>query len=700
MIFSKKYHSEFAVGYPLRARFSLAVLFCVFSLFAGKLQAKTIKVSSDKAGELQAIINKASKGDVIQFTDKYYNLRKAVIYVTKPLTFVGKNAVGFNAYHKGASGVQTTLANAFTFILQTDDVQFKNLKIIQWKPQKEDFSVLLDGRTQDYKDNFRNPGVQDGKTFKGINLSNVVLKGGYYGCFAGNGIGATFEHVSFIDYRRIGYINDRRARNAIMPTVVFDFCRFKPLAPESASAGFDNRGISFDAGNTEYPIVWGGNKSAVKNTLFINTGIAISRCHSLNITNNLFKDGTGYVDLVHIEEWSHNIVVNGNTFDCKPADLKYRSRVMQFDRELQTVGYIYINNNTIKGDINFFISAYCPNNVFINDNDFTKANGTNVTIGFDFYEFRAVEPIEEKSEFVSFNVNISNNPGLEAVSPANLPSVRMRVPKNGGNINVKGVSRSKQSMKKGYYPQPLIQDGIYQIVNSASGRKLATNNVNSGMITTSSNANDAASKWEVKFNAPYYYHIKNVKNGRFMEAHKGYTEAEIFQKLPQEERPFLFKSNNYTPRWSLVGAGKASLFEIFVGGNEKQAALISSSNNSIKLAFGKKGNADGTRSPVKFSDNAKWKFVKVSNRRTALDAEAKEDVFVLGSNPVSDILSIRYESESDAVVDVMFYDIHGRVIKEDKLFSHANTSFDISDLNKGIYLVKTSNGHAERLMIK
>ncbi len=698
MKFFKNYHPAFAGYNPLRKRVSLLMLFCAFNLCVGALQAKTIEVPSGKIGKLQKIINDASKGDIIKFTDKFYNLKRAVIYINKPLTFVGKDPVDFNAYHQGASGVQTTLSNAFTFILQSNNVAFKNLKIEQLKPKEEDSSVLLDGRTQNYKDNFRNPAGQDGETLKGINLSNVVLKGGYYGCFAGNGIGASFNHVSFLDFRRIGYINDRRARNAAMPKVVFDYCRFKPSALGDSKAAFDSRGISFDAGNTEYPVVWGGQKSSVSHSLFENTGVAISRCHSLELSSNVFEDATGFVDLVHIEEWSHNIVVNGNTFDGKVENPNKRSRVMQFDRELQTVGYIYINNNIIKGNINFFISAYCPNNVFINDNDFTKAKAVNVAIGFDYYESRAKEPIEEKSEFVSFNIDISDNKGLEEVSP-NHPAVRMRIPRTGGKIKIKGVSRAKQSLKKGDFPQPLIKDGVYHIINSGSGKKLAANQAGTGILMKPASVNDASSKWEIKFDPPYYYNMKNVKSGNYIEAHKGYTEAEIFQNLPGGEKPFLFKSNSYTPRWSLVGVG-TSKFEIFAAGNEKQSALSSAANNRVKLAFGKEKSASGGRIPVKLSDNAKWKFVKLANRRIVLDSEAKEDVFVLGSNPASDIVNIRYESESEAIVNVMFYDIHGRIVKEDKLFSHANTSFDISGFNKGVYLVKTSNGHAERLMVK
>ncbi len=676
---------------------ALLLLACSMVLTSGKLRAERIDVTSQHAGKLQEIIDEAKAGDIINFVDEEYDLEHKNIVIDKALVLKGKSSIGFDPYFKGSSGIRTTLLNAFSIIIASDDVEFKDLKIVQPKPATEDYSVLMDGRTQNYKDNFRRPGKQDGLTYKGIGFDNVELNGGFYSCFAGNGIGATFEHVSFLNFRRIGYINDRRARRGFMPKVTIDYCRF---VPDSTDVGFDDRGISFDAGNTEFPIVWGGNGSSVKNSFFRNTGVAFSRIHGIDVTNNTFEDHNGLIDLLHIEEWSYNIVVNGNLFDCRVENPNFRSRIIQLDRELQTVNYIYINNNRIIGDFNFFVSAYCPNNIYINDNDFTGSTATNFVIDFDFYESRGIEPIESKSEFVSFNVDILNNTNIDSANSNFIPDVRMHVPKSGGNIRINGIPKGQQDLQKTDFPTALVSDGVYEIINEETGRKLASNADNNGLITKPKWVGDATVKWEVKFVPPYYYHIKNKDHGGFLEAHKGYTEAEIAQNLPQTEAPFLFAAQSYKPRWSLVGTGKASQFEIFVGGNEKQAALVHDDIAGIKLAFGKAMNDKGLRFPVKFSDNAKWKFVKNSNLRLLQEETLEESVFTLSPNPAMDILTVRYENKEDAIVDLYIYDINGKVMKVEKLFAHAKTSFDISDLKKGLYMVKTSNGHHEKLIVK
>ncbi len=694
----KNTNLSISFGFLRKNQLSLLTLLCLFNLLGVVSQAKTIEVTSEQAAELQEIIDNAVSGDVLYFTDSIYDLGDEEVIIQKSLIFKGLDPEKFDPNYQGSNGLGTTLMNARTFRVETDNVEFHNLKIVETVSEEPRFFLLIDARTVNYKDNFRTPETNDGSTLEGLVLRNVEINGGFYSCFAGNGVEGLFEHVSFLNFGRIGYITDRRGRIATMPKVVFDYCRFEP---DVSNLGFDDRGISFDAGNTEFPVVWGGNNSIVKNSFFLNTGIAMSRCHSIDIADNTFQDERGFVDLIHIEEWSYNIKVKDNTFDCRfdTDDPNLGTRIMQFDRELATVNHIYITDNKIIGDFNFFISAYGPNNVYITGNDFTASKGTNFVIDFDFYESRTQEPIEEQSEFVSFNVDILDNPGIENVNSEEKPDIRMHVPMKGGDIRINNVPEDQQELQKFDFPTALLAEGVYEIVNLRSGKKLVSNASNEGLTAKfDSEITDKSSQWQISFDPPYHYNIRSAHNGRKLEAHKGYTEAEIFEKTVQDERPFLTATEDYNPRWALSGTGEENQFEIFTGGNEKQSALVDDVNDGVKLIFGKKFNPNFTRSPIKFDDDAKWDFVYQAKLRK-IQEEPEEVVFVLGANPVKDILNIRYENTSESVVDIIFYDMGGRVVKEGKLFSHAKTAYDISDFRKGIYLVKTSNGHSEKFVV-
>ncbi len=683
-------------SYVKSCKLSLFVLLCSLSFLSNPLWAKTIEVTSDQIDNLQEIIDKAESGDVLYFTDSIYDLSDGEVIIRKPLIFKGLDPKDYDPSYQGANGLQTTLMNVKTIRVESDYVEFYDLKIAEPQSDEPRFFILVDMRTESYKQNFRTPEANDGSFRKGIVMKNIEINGGFYGLFAGNGVEGAIEHVSFLNYSRIGYINDRRSRLTAMPQVTFDYCRF---VPNIANLGFDDRGISFDAGNTEFPIVWNGHSSYVKNSFFLNTGVAMSRCHSIEIADNTFQDEKGFIDLIHIEEWSYNVTVKNNLFDCRFDEATgLPTRVMQFDRELATVNHIFITDNKIVGTIDFFISAYAPNNVSITGNDFTQAKGSNFVLGLDFYESRNQEPIDPRSEFVSYNVTILDNPGIENVNPLEKPDIQMHVPLEGGNIRINNVPESQQNLIKFDYPKPLISDGIYEIENLRSGKRLVPSANNEGLTAKPASEIDGlSSKWKVSFDPPYHYSIRSVHNGRKIEAHKGYTEAEIFENTVQDERPFLVATENYSPRWALVSTGEESQFEIFTGGNEKQSALVDDVNDGIKLIFGKKFNPDFTRSPIKFGDDAKWNFIRQDSRR-AKGRDQEENIFALESNPVKNILAIRYENKSESVVDILFYDMGGRIVKEDKLFSHAKTSYDISGFRKGMYLVKTSNGHSEKFV--
>ncbi|WP_010522675.1 hypothetical protein [Aquimarina agarivorans] len=377
-------------------------------------------------------------------------------------------------------------------------MKFKDLKI-----SRDDLKgILIDGRSDRYEENFSNPGFVADDQYTGIELTNIELDGGFYSCFAANGMEATITNVSFLNYGRIGYINDRRARADGMKKVTFSKCKFVPSEnDESGDFNFDARGISLDAGNTEYPVVWSGDGTTVENCEFLNTGVALSRVSNVNILNNKFIDNTAVVDLIHAEEFSNAIVISGNNFECnaKPTDPERefeRSRIVILDSELQAVNDITISDNVVTGEYNFLVNGFAPNKVTITDNDLSKAIpfGTSV-IDFLWYENRnkVGEEIDENQEFVSRLITITGNKGLEILEK----NCQLNVPEvDESNINIDADQfvSGKLILNAIPNPVPLRETGNYELINLGSNQKLASSPTGNSLITK--DTDDSSVQWE------------------------------------------------------------------------------------------------------------------------------------------------------------------------------------------------------------
>ncbi len=692
--------------YPKKLLQTISYFF-IFFMFSLTLQAKTWYINKNQDGTvLQSLINAASNGDLIYFIDRAdYDMKNAVIVVNKAITFQGATPIGVNLNTRGSSGTLTNLKNLTSIQIRSNNVNFNNIKLTTTRNDV----VLVDARSQRYADNFLTPGYTVNDQWTGINFNNVEVNGGFYSCFAGNGMQANFTNVSFINFDRIGYINDRRTRVNGMKKVAFTKCKFQPSA--SSAVIFDTRGVSLDAGNTEYPIVWDGNGTKIVNCHFISTGVAFSKIQNIDIIDNLFEDKTALIDLIHIEEFSNDFLIEGNTFqgDARPAAPRQyeRSRIVNMDFDLQPVDNIIIRNNTVTGEYNYFANGYGLTNITITGNNLTAATpfGTNV-IDFDYYEHRNSpgEQLDANQEFVSRNITITGNTGF---TNGNKGCV-VRVPANGGgNINITASQFGPNKVNRIYTndPAPLTGSGIYELRNAGNAnRELASSGNN--LVTKASSTTNNTTRWRVTWVPPHYYYIQNVANNRYLETHKGYTETEIKQNMAQNTWPFLGSQLSSAPKWILRKTDFAALFKILPGGNEMQSVL-NIKGTSPGLIFHKRfvtsGPKTGQREVVEPDNFGKWWFMwqsssKTSNGKLVDDTFSKE--LTVFPNPASGIISLYYEDDASPIIEVNFYSVTGVKVKTKNVSSHVNTHVDISNLSSGVYLAKASNGTTKKIFIK
>ncbi len=568
--------------------------------------------SGDIVEKIQEAINKAEDNSVILFKSEYYNLGGTKnILINKPITLKGEipDRGSFNSNAWGATGIKTTLGNTADFQIRSNNVIFKNISLVR-KDQTEGpntFDILIDARHTDY-------GGASQLTYKGLKFENVVLSEAGYLFHAGNGVEVEMTNVSFTDFRRIGYWVDRRGRVNNTGKAAFINCLFT-LKEETPTFKhlFDFRAISFDAGNTEYPIVLNLNNSTIKNTRFEHTGVALSRCHNITVEGSSFYDREGIVDQMHIEEFSHNVNVNNNVFDCGGPNSNLRTKIFVIDRELQLCKDIHIDGNTILNDYNFFISSYSVENISITNNDFTNASAANDnSINLSFYETSVSEPIPLSSRFPSKNVTIKGNKGLNLAKNKSLRLLYLD-DNSKDNFDITDYA-GRRTFVKINETTPLIKEGVYHIINKATGEKLS---ISGSTVTTETGSGDAT-KWEVIWNSPYTFFFQNKSTSNFLETDAGYTENDLLNqgnngtKKDGDISPFAnnaYSSIAEKPFWALVPVG--SDFEIFAGGNEKQSAIATNGSN-VNLTYGKVFNADGTRSPRVLSNNAKWEFREIT----------------------------------------------------------------------------------------
>lgn len=585
---------------------------------------------------IQQAVDNATDGSTIQLEAGTYVLNGA-LNLSKSITIKGATPSGFAPRRAGSSGTTTILNEVNRINIRSNDVDLEDLTINSVAGNNF-IDILIDARHPTYL--LPNPNGRIIESYTGIDFTNIVLSGSAYSFQSGNGVGGTMTNVAFIEWRRIGYWANRLGRSNATPEMIFTKCSFRPDTTITPLT-FDNRGISFDAGNSEYPVVWDLSKTQVKECFFKDNGIAYSRCENSDVIGCTFNDSAGEVDQLHIEEFSNNITVQANTFNCSSPDPNKRTFICVLDRELQIVSDLDFIGNTINGDYNFFISAYAAQDVRILRNDFVNASAANdFSIGFTFYESSEREPIER--DLVSKGIIVRNNKGLEL--EGNKAFAAIFSPSDTSN-DIRDYTPAQQNIRR---IEPLgaeFEDGTYEIVSVASGEKLATNATNNGLRMVPETNDEDISQWNITFKPPYSYIFQNKENNNYLETHVGYTENQIQNDFAQNIFPFLTAAGTALPFWALRPvSGTTNQYEIFPGGNERQS-LLSLNGGSPKLSFAISIDRVGVRTNLDVTDNLKW-IIRPVSAADIIDSPTLTTLSTTGGAstggaPIGKIISLR-----------------------------------------------------------
>ncbi|ANW97267.1 hypothetical protein AXE80_13625 [Wenyingzhuangia fucanilytica] len=620
---------------------TLFYLFTVFSVLY--VQAQTIidfdavrDLTKPLNTEIQKLIN-SNPGAIIEFKSSEYDLEKRGLTISKPITLRGltNNSLTPDLSGKGADNknILSEFVNCNTILIRSDNVHIESLYFK--KDYGPKYNVFFNFLHPTYLDQDLDTNLE----YTGISLKNVVIDGGGYAVTTGNGFGGTFENVSVINFNVIGVWFNRRGNVKKHSKVTFTNCTFEPRndlnsngAPvfPGSNIEFNDRAISFDGGNTSYPIVWDHSGSTIERCLFKNTGVgASSRGANVVLNNNEFNDTQGKVELVRVEEFSSNFTITNNTFNCNNA----QSGIITFDRELQVVSNIEIKNNTILGFYRYFISAYAPSDLTIENNDFTNAHTTtgSAWINLTYYENASEEPIAPRSnpdmpgDFASDNIIIRNNTGLDSSNKGTL-TVNVL---NNAQGNVFDFPANRTTINSIDAPKQLLENGVYEIINLKTTKKL-TPNTGDNFLITDSKLTDVT-KWTVTFVPPYSYTIQNVETNEYLELDIPFTESNIIGNPNNLPQLFPFAKNTYAgvvadkvnrlPFWAFRKEGDK--YVILPGGNELMSAIAITDSDVVSLvaARQKAPNSDA-RIPVELKDNAKWSFKPITDNYISWDSSS------------------------------------------------------------------------------
>ncbi|MFR9627611.1 MAG: fimbrillin family protein [Rikenellaceae bacterium] len=569
-------------------------------------------VGSELVSNIADVIAGAEDGTVILFEKESYNFDGQKLDITRSnitLSGVEVEQSEVNLETVGAMEIATTFDNVSRFLIKADNIGFRNLKLTSYEGNT--YYGVICTKPSVSTDGFGVESVVD--EYTGLNLYNVYMDGDASGhIYTGSCPGGTFEHVSFMDFSSMGYAADRNTKEDDAEPSIFKYCWFEG----DSDGGYNCRGITFDAGNTEYPVVWDVD-TKIENCHFVCTGVAFSRCKNASITNCVFENSKSDMDMIHAEEYSTDIFVDSNEFYF--TDPNVSARGFYIDRESQFAGEITITNNKFDGRYSFILSAYSPDKLTFENNDLTNAyfekdGYAAFSLTFQYSKDEAVP----SSDYFrpSKNLTFRNNTGFsenlllyaEAGDTSNTIS-------HSGNIKITEV-------------EPLVQpfdDGVYYIRNYKSGEYLVVSS-SSSYIGSTVNKGESA-QWELSFYEDWSYTIKSVNTGNYLEAFKINMLSNVTSGTMVTPSD-LSQSSNYVgksrvPNFLLVkqsgvtsnlvdssnNSDKGDYMLFYPGGNERKSRVIIGSDGYAELELAR----DTSSNVLDYDDESLWQLVKVDD---------------------------------------------------------------------------------------
>lgn len=507
------------------------------------------------AANIAKAVGKSNGRTMILFNGAEYDLEGAMVSISKSVVISGKIPAKVDLTKMGHTDIKSSFINAERFNLRGDNITVANLNIV--KPNREGVLFFLAGTTGE-------------EMPEGLLLFNLRLEGSSSQINGRNGAGVRIRNVSCIDFTRAGYIVDKRSRVDEIPQAIIEYSLF-----DGYGRYYDTRGISFDSGNTEYPVVTNLNNTTINRCHFIASGIGFSKARNVQILNSVVEGDNLYMDMIHMEEFTHDILIKGNRFVyLKP------SRGFYIDRERQSAWGIEIIDNTFEGKIGWVISTYSPRAIRFEGNDFSKADFSlsdkHITFDFTYYHFHREKPLLVPYEIATKELTMRNNKGIEGAS------MRIYQEKGDSSNIIEGLPKAESIEVLPI--KPILKDGRYYIQNKA-GKYLSIDG--SGSVIVSAKRSKAA-LWDVNFYELQNYTIRSVQSGNLLDVHNIFTLGHMRTpaKAPHIQ---LTQSESYNDKSRqmafYIEDSKSDIggYALYPAGNERKSRVVTYDDGTVGL---------------------------------------------------------------------------------------------------------------------
>ncbi|MFI3320527.1 MAG: hypothetical protein SNH01_06915 [Rikenellaceae bacterium] len=513
---------------------------------------------ADLVANLESVISKADPyyKTMVLLKSANYDFENNGFSVTNSVLLTGVIPDSVDNEERGAQGVTTTLSNISQTLLKKANITVANLKIV-------------DNSTSTYGTVAIN--ASGGMLTQGIVFYNVEIENGSVQLLGRYGAGVTCQNCTFNNFTSSGYAANRSQEYDEMPKCEFHDCLYYP---NESLANYNTRGVTFDAGNTEYPIIWDLQGTTIDNCLFYRNGVGYSRCCNSKVTNCDFYGNTLWRDMVHTEEFTNDILIEGNTFVHET-----QSRTFYIDRERQNASNISIINNTFKGDIGWIISSYSPSGIIFEGNDFSEAK-FNTGNGYNVFEF-SYYGNESESEYVPYEVPTT---GLSMKNNIGLTGFTLNLFVEEGDTS--NVIEESGAITATTVPAiaPIIADGKYKL-KSKSGQYVAISSTGS-LVTTAVEAD--AEVWDIAFYELQNYTVLSTSTGYYFETPSIYTLSDM-QSTTFSTTYYVYQTRNYAgksrvPFFYFQERGDDE-YIIYPGGNEEKSRVVTTNGEGDQLAL-------------------------------------------------------------------------------------------------------------------
>ncbi|WP_297086662.1 T9SS type A sorting domain-containing protein [uncultured Draconibacterium sp.] len=632
-------------------------------------EAYGIRSGQSLVAKINEALASLNAGDTLLFNRPEYDFEGNSLNISKGICLSGALPDVAATDSIGAYKVTTTFKNMKNFHVRTSNINLTNMRFIPVDSIGYVFTRFSNSTA--------------GQFYTGILINNVIFENGNLQCYGENGAGITFRNVSFLNFAHGGYNCNRKEPIDGLPQSIVKRCKFVPNWDE---VFYNTRGVSMDAGNDNHPVVWDMNGMHIDSCLFDGTGCGWSKGKNAKVTNCHFIGYRGDVDMIHMEEYTNNILVENNLFEySKP------SRTFYQDRSLQPCSDITIINNTFKGKYKWIFWGESPQNMRFEGNDMTEASANNpdeYTFDFTAHQTGAYE--SAPFDLPIGGLVIRNNAGI-AKESMGVMRLHELANETGNIIEAYPAAKIQKNVVQ-QRPFSLIDtSAVYRIINNNSGEAMLAAEGTINVQLSSAAVSDSADLWKVNFEYPYNYTFLNLKTKQYMEIFKIYTLGDY----GDEDLPIYYveqKSNwadkTALPHWflSTVEGSDSGLFQIYPGTNEKKSRVIKNGHDVV-LGLAQTVGVKGFEPP---SEASTWRFEPVFPVGISEPQNLPE--LKCYPNPAQEFLQLSFSSAIKNDTTIEFYNLNGICLKS--LILDSGTVDETIHLNgflPGVYLLRASS---------